>query len=167
MGRMGREPTDDVDSHAFPSGAVVLVREFQVVVVAGQLLHRRDPAKTPRGVSPVKFGWGSISLFEVSARKNGLSDRTADLKDTVLFDRRDVRIGTQIVQVIVRELSGVPVDEAVFVRDVARGGRDAGLDRANVGSKRHALLEGDDVLARDRIFGLRDCEKGGHRVELL
>ena len=53
--------------------------------------------------------------------------------DAVLFDRIDLRVGTQIVQVTLEELSGVTVDGAEFVGDVACGGRDAGLGRANVG----------------------------------
>ena len=32
----GEENTDDVDSRAFPSSAVVLVLEVQVTVIAGQ-----------------------------------------------------------------------------------------------------------------------------------
>ena len=100
-------------------------------------------------------------------RENGLSDRIANLKDTVLFDRSDIRVGTQVVQVIVRELSGVTVDEAELVGDVARGGRDAGLGGADVGSKRHLILEGDEIPARDGFFSFRNCEKGGHLEKLL
>ena len=102
-------------------------------------------------------------MHGVSERKNGLSELIADSKDTVLFDRSDVRVGTQIVQVIVRELSGVTVDEAELVGDIACGGRDAGLGGADVGGERHLVLEGDDVPARDGVFSLRNSEKGGHR----
>ena len=95
-------------------------------------------------------------MVRVSGRDNGLSDILADLNDTVLFDRSDIRVGTQIVQVIVGELSSVTVDEAVLVSDTACGGRDGGLDGANVGSKRHVILEGNDIPARDGVFSLRN-----------
>jgi len=40
LDREGEEHTDDVDSHAFPSSAIVLVLKVQVFVVPGQLLLR-------------------------------------------------------------------------------------------------------------------------------
>ena len=104
-----------------------------------------------------------VSLVQVSGREDGLSDLIANLKDAVLFDRSDLWVGTQIVQVIVGEFSGVAVDEIVLVGDIACGSRNAGLDGAKMGSKRHVVLEGDDIPARDGFFSLRDGEKGGHR----
>jgi len=101
----------------------------------------------------------AVSLLGISGKEDGLSDLLADLKDTVLFDRSDIRVGTQIVQVLVGELSGVAVDEAELVGDIACSGRDAGLNRANVGSKGHLILEGNDIPARDGFFSLRNSEK--------
>ena len=86
----------------------------------------------------------------------------AGLAGAILFDRIDLRVGAQFVQVILAEISGVTVDQAEVVGDVAWGGRDTGFDRANVGSKRHILLEGDDILARDSFLGFGNSEKGGH-----
>jgi len=54
LDREGKEHANDIDNCAGPSGAIVLVREVQVLVTAGQLVQRCDPAKTPGGVSPVK-----------------------------------------------------------------------------------------------------------------
>ena len=71
-------------------------------------------------------------------------------------------MGAQIVQVIVGELSGVTVDEAVLVGDIAWGGLDFGLGGANVGRKRHLLFEGDDISSGDGLFGFRNGKKGGH-----
>ena len=82
-------------------------------------------------------------------RGNGLSNQAAGLDDAVLFDRMDIRVAAQIVQVILGELSGVAVDDFVLVDDVTWGGRDAGLCGANVGSEGHILFEGDDIPAGD------------------
>ena len=71
-------------------------------------------------------------------------------------------MGAQIVQVLVGEFSGITVDEVELVGDVACGGRDAGLGGADVGSKRHAILEGNDITARDSVFSLRNSERGSH-----
>ena len=71
-------------------------------------------------------------------------------------------MGAQIVQVIVGELSSITVDEVELVGDIACGGRDGGLGGTDVGSKRHAVLEGDDIAARDRVFSLRNSERGRH-----
>jgi len=49
------------------------------------------------------------------------------------------------------ELSGVTVDEVELVGDIARGGLDAALDGAGVGSESDALLDGNDVPARDGL----------------
>ena len=84
------------------------------------------------------------------------------MNDTVLFDRSDIWVCTQVVQVLVGELSSVTVDEVELVGDIACSGRDAGLDRANVGSEGHLILEGNDIPARDGFFSLRNSEKGGH-----
>ena len=84
------------------------------------------------------------------------------MNGAVLFDRSDLRVGAQIVQVILGELSGVTIDETVLVGDVARGGRDFALDGANVGGEGSLPLEGDDVPSSDRFFGFRNGEKGGH-----
>ena len=93
-----------------------------------------------------------------------LSDHSvnAGLNGAVLFDRVDLRIGAQIIQVILGEFSGVSVDDVELVGDVARGGRDAGLGGANVGSKRHTLLECNNILARDSFLGFGNSKKGGH-----
>ena len=71
-------------------------------------------------------------------------------------------MGAQIVQVFLGEFSGITVDEAELVGDVAWGGLDDGLGGTDVGSKRHTLLEGDDVPARDSFLGFRNGESGGH-----
>ena len=84
------------------------------------------------------------------------------MNGAIFFDRIDLRVGAQIVQVFRRELSGVTVDDIELVSDVAWGGRDAGLGGANVGSERHILLEGNDVPARDGFLGFGNNKKGGH-----
>ena len=71
-------------------------------------------------------------------------------------------MGAQIVQVIVSELSGITIDEVELVGNIACGGCDAGLGGADVGSKRHVVLEGNDIPARDGVFSLRNSERGGH-----
>jgi len=107
----------------------------------------------------------SVRIRKVCSGKwggNGLSNHSAGFDDAVLFDRSDFRVGKQVFQVIVGEISGVTVDDVELVGDVAVGGRDAGLGGANVGSKGHVLLEGDDVSAGDRVLGLVNSEDGGH-----
>ena len=97
---------------------------------------------------------------------NGLSDHGAGLNYAVLFDRSNLRVGAQIVQVILGELSGVTVDDVELVSDVAWGGRDAGLGGANVGSEGHILLEGDDVPAGGGFLGFGNGKEGGHCGEV-
>jgi len=75
-------------------------------------------------------------------------------------------MGTEVVQVVVGEVSCVTVDELELVSDIAVAGRDAGLGGANVGSKRHVLPEGNDVPARGGFFGFGNGEKGGHLEEV-
>jgi len=104
----------------------------------------------------------SVSLLRVNGRENLLGGLIAEPTDTVLFDRIDIRVGTQVVQVVVSEISGVTVDEVELMSDVACGGRDVGLGGADVGSKRHLIFEGNDIPARDGFFSLRNSEKGGH-----
>jgi len=108
-----------------------------------------------------------VSFLGVSGREDGLSDLLADLENAVLFDRSDIWVGKQVVQVLVGELSGVTVDKVEFVRDIACAGRDAGLGGAKVGSERHVVLEGNDIPARDGFFSLRNGEKGGHWGSVL
>jgi len=84
----------------------------------------------------------------------------AGVVDTVLFDRIDLRVGAQIVQIAVGELSGVTVDGAKLVGDIHWGG-------ANVGSERHLRFEGNDIPAGDGLFGFRNSEKGGHRGRVV
>ena len=95
-------------------------------------------------------------------RENRLGGLIAEPSVTVLFDRSDLRVGTQIVQVIVGELSGVTVDEAVLVSDIACAGCDGSLSGADVVSKRHVVLEGNNVTARDGVFSFGNSEEGGH-----
>ena len=80
--------------------------------------------------------------------------------DTVLFNRIDIRMGAQIVQVILGELPGVTVDEVEHMGDIVCAG-------ANVRSERHLRLEGNDVPAGDGFFGFINSEKGGHRRGVL
>ena len=101
-------------------------------------------------------------MVRVSGKENRLGGLIAEPSVTVLFDRSDLRVGTQIVQVVVGELSGITVDEVVLVGDIACAGRDGGLGGADVGSKRHAVLEGNDIPAGDGVFSFRNSEKGGH-----
>ena len=101
-------------------------------------------------------------MLRVSGRGNLLSGLVAEPTDAVLFDRSDIRVGTQIVQVVVGELSDVTVDEVELVGDIACAGCDAGLGGANMGSKRHVILEGNDIPARNGVFDMRNGEKGGH-----
>jgi len=108
----------------------------------------------------------SVSFFVVSERENRLSSLVAEPTVTVLFDRGDIRVGTQVVQVVVSELSSVTVDEVELVSDIAVAGRNGGLGGANVGSKRHVLLEGNDIPAGNGVFGFRNSEKGGHLEEV-
>jgi len=99
-------------------------------------------------------------------RENRLSSLAAEPTVTVLFDRSDIRVGTQVVQVVVGELSGVTVDEVELVNDIAVAGRDGGLGRANVGSERHVLLKGNNIPSGNGVFGFRNSEKGGHLEEI-
>ena len=103
--------------------------------------------------------------------ENGLSEYkgSASLNGAVLFDRIDLRVGAQIVQVFLGELSGVTVDDFELVnnvawggRDVGLGGRDVGLGGADMGSERYIVLEGNDIPARDRFLGFGNSKKGGH-----
>ena len=91
---------------------------------------------------------------------DGLSLIEGGVSHTVLFDRSYIRVGTQIVQVVDRELSGITVDEVELMSDLAWGGPDVALDGVDVDSKGHATLEGNDVPARDAIPNLRNGEKG-------
>ena len=160
LDREGKERAEDVDICASSSGAIVLVRKRQVKVVASQLIRRCDPAETPGGVSPVRSRSEVGQLPRVGG--NRLSGNFTGPNGAILFDRSDFRVGTQIVQIIVGELSGVTIDEFVLVDDVAWGGRDFDFGGVDVGSERHPLLEGDDVTARDGAFSLRNSEEGCH-----
>ena len=84
------------------------------------------------------------------------------MNGAVLFDRIDVRVGAQSVQVFLGELSGVTVDDVELVDDVAWGGFNTGLGGADMGSERDIVLEGNDIPARDRFFGFGNSKKGGH-----
>ena len=66
----GKERTDDVDIYATPSRGVVIVRVGQGMVIAGQLDRRRDPAKTPGRVGPVKNLSQSCHLARAGGRGN-------------------------------------------------------------------------------------------------
>ena len=94
--------------------------------------------------------------------EDALSNHPAGLNDAVLFDRIDLLVGAQRHQLIPGELSGVTVDEVELMNDIAWGGCNFALGRANVGSERHPLLEGNDVTARDGFSGFSYSEKGGH-----
>jgi len=89
-------------------------------------------------------------------------------RDTILFDQFDIRVGTQPVQVIGGELSGVTADEVELMGDVALGRCEVGSEGGEVDSKRHPSLEDDDVPARGRVGNVRDGEKiGGHEEGVL
>ena len=114
----------------------------------------------PQGASfLLKIVQKSVGFREV----NILSLGGEGVGDTVLFDRSDIRVGTQLVQVIDGELSGITVDDVELVCDLAWGGHDLALDGVDVGSTRGTLLEGDDVPAGDGIRNLRNGEEGGGR----
>ena len=83
------------------------------------------------------------------------------MRNTVLFDRCDIRMGTQLVQVVGRKFSSIPVDDAELVGNRAWGGYNVALDGAKVGSTRDTLLESDDIPAGCGIRNLRNSEKGG------
>ena len=157
--REGKEHADDVDIRALPSATLVLVCVLQFVVFAGQLLLGCDPTETPGGVGPVRSRL-EIGQF-VEGETDGLSHE-AGFGDTVLFDRSDLRVGAQMLQVIVREFPGVTVDEFVLVGDIAWGGLDFGFGGVDVGLERRLLLEGNDVPSWDGFFGFGNGEKGGH-----
>lgn len=70
-------------------------------------------------------------------------------------------MGTQLIQVIGRKFSSIPVDDIELVGNFARSGRDLALDGAKVCSTRDTLLESDDVLVGGSIRNLRNSEKGG------
>ena len=102
------------------------------------------PCKDPRWRRSCQSSVKNRLACPGSRRGDGLC-HTAGVIGTVLFDRIDIRVGAQIIQGFVGELSGVTVDEAELVGDIARGG-------ANVGSERHPRLEGNDVSAGDGFF---------------
>jgi len=60
--------------------------------------------------------------------------------DIVLFDQIDFRVGAQRVQVMVGEDSGVAVDDAELMGDVAIGGREAAPHGADMGGERNPPL---------------------------
>lgn len=85
------------------------------------------------------------------------------MRNAVLFDQCDIRICTQLVQVIRRKFSSIPIDDVELVGNRTRGGCNLALDGAEVGSTRGTLLEGDDVPVGGSIRDLRNSEKGrGH-----
>jgi hypothetical protein len=99
----------------------------------------------------------------VKGKVDALSLRDESMRNTILFDRCDIRVGTQLVQIIGRKLSSIPVDDVELVGNRARGRCDLALNGAKVGSTRGTLLESDDVPAGGSIRNLRNSEKGrGH-----
>lgn len=94
---------------------------------------------------------------------NVLSHSVGSARDAVLFNRSDVWVGTQHVQVIGGELSCITIDDAVFVGYPACDGIDQALNRANVGRTGDTLLEGDNVSAGDSTGNLRNSDERGGR----
>ena len=84
----------------------------------------------------------------------------AGARDTILFDRIDIRVGTQLAQVFGSELSGVTADEVVLMGDIASTGRDAALGRGEMGSKGHPSLEENDVPAGDGVGNASNSDGG-------
>ena len=85
-------------------------------------------------------------------------------RDAILFDRIDIRVGTQLAQVFGGEISGVTADEVVLMGNIALTGREAVLGGGKMGSKRHSPLEENDVSARDGVGNAGNSD-GGVRHE--
>lgn len=81
--------------------------------------------------------------------------------DTVFFNPSDIRVGTQLVQVISGEFSSVTVDDVELIGNLAWGRRELVSDRTDVGGTGSTLLEGDNISAGDGIRNLRNSEEGG------
>lgn len=76
------------------------------------------------------------------------------MRGSVLFYRSNIRVCTQLVQVISRKFPGIPIDDFELMGDLARGGGHLALNGGKVGRAGDAILECDDVSVGGGIRNL-------------